>query len=180
MKRIYNLPGLIYSDNKKEIKAVFKSHGLRWTGTKEKPVWSSARESIELVTERSHGVTINAQLIYLGPGDTRLISELTDFLSDFNVEHEDEEVKQEDINLDEEIEVAIATWDIVNKPNEAEMRRSTPMCPDGAPDSFIENAWKEYNKNRLVKVLEIRKRLEGEHGIEPKEDKNRTLLERFG
>lgn len=171
MIRRFNLDGQLYSQNKKEIKASWR--GLRWIGDRDHCEWKSDSPLISIVANfsRKDGVTTTAEIIYSGPKDNKILSELTQVMNWLGVkEFEDEESSQTEDSLEKriqmEIEVRIGTWDLMNRPNVEYMKKpSSAGIHRGAPPQFIEKALEDYKNKRIKRVAELRKEIEEEWSL---------------
>lgn len=174
------MKGIIYSDNKKEIKLCMKEHNLLWKGTREFPQWMNADDKIRGEFVRENGVTVDATLLYQGTGSSGFLDDFTSLLTSLGSEHSDSGEKELSVDVELEIEIRMKTWDIVYRPNVKNMRMSTATCPKGAPEGFIDAAIENYNKNRIKQVETVREEVLKEFGIKDtrtKEEKDKQDVE---
>jgi len=179
VKRVFEMKGIIYSDNKVQIKGLMKTYGLKWVGSQFNAIWKSDDETIKAEFQRDNGVTTHATLTYWGPGDTEFIDQFTKYLLHLGAEGHDEDHNQQNADIEKLIDAEMKTWDLVHKPNVEAMRKPSHVgIHHGAPESFIEAALRDYEKKRLIKVQEVREQVMKDHGLtDKKEDKKEATKE---
>ncbi len=150
MRFRFEVDGEAYSKHKDAFKRVLAKHGLRWQGNLEHPLWGSRSERVSAMFDRdeAHDVLRHATLVWQGAKKSDLLEDLKRWTWEVGGRAEEETGPVAD-EVSQEVEQALAFWDLVYKPN------ADWLASQGRPRSWIEADMKRWKHLRQTRQREL-------------------------
>lgn len=146
-----DLEGDAYSKHKDAFKRLLAKHGLRWKGTLDRPLWTSASERVSAVFDRDEvrDILRKATLVWEGRKKSPLLEDLKAWAWQLGGKVTEETGPAPEDVVDD-VEQALRFWDIVYKPNVDRLR------VQGRPKSWIDEdvrRWKRMRQERRRELM---------------------------
>jgi len=150
MRFRFELNGEAYSKNKEAFKRLLAKHGLRWHGTLEHPLWSSASERVTAVFDRDEerDVLRGCILVWEGRKKSPLLEDLKAWAWQVGGRGAEEKGPAAD-EITDDVERALRFWDIVYQPNVDWLKAQ------GRPLSWIEEDLRRWKRERQARRREL-------------------------
>lgn len=151
MRFRFDVEGEAYSKHKEAFKRLLAKHGLRWRGTLERPWWASGAERVSAVFDRDEArdVLRKAVLVWEGRKKSALLEDLKAWCWQVGGSASEEKGPAPEEIVDD-VERALALWDLVYKPDVDRLRGQ------GRPRAWIEEdvkRWKRMRQERRRQLM---------------------------
>lgn len=145
-----DLEGDAYSKHKEGFKRLLAKHGLRWKGTLDRPLWTSATERISAIFDRDEAKAVlrKASLVWEGRKKSALLEDLKAWAWQVGGTVEEEKGLAAEEVVDD-VEQALVLWDLVHKPNVERLRA------EGRPKTWIDEDMKRWKRLRQERRREL-------------------------
>lgn len=145
-----DLEGDAYSKHKEGFKRLLAKHGLRWKGTLDRPLWTSATERISAIFDRDEAKDVlrKASLVWEGRKKSALLEDLKAWAWQVGGTVEEEKGPAAEEVVDD-VEQALELWDLVHKPNVERLRA------EGRPKAWIDEDMKRWKRLRQERRREL-------------------------